>query len=1036
MRPPSAPPLDTRRTADFSAELQELARAWIPQWGFADAEHDFGSALLEVAARFNSEVAQRLDRGGEKMSREFLDWLAVRGEAARPARVPVVFKLIDAARQSVLAEPPVRMQVDANDTPVVFETENEVRVVPGRLDVVVGIDADSDAFYLPAPGLNDLKPLEPLPTQWQLKSFAAAGATKLQLDPEGGLLVEMIIEAAGAQYRITQVDNGIVTIDPQLDAELPQGTIVTKVVTFAPFDGVARNRQEHALYLGHMDLLNIEASATIDVVGASGLVTGIEWQYWGKVEGSDEVAWQPLKVADPVNQKPDALVLTKAKGAIEPKKIGDIKSRWIRAYSKKADGTKRVDTFELRINCAKDPAPCPPPDTAAPGPVAEAMANNTPLVLSEPFYPLGREPRQFDAFYLGSAEAFSKKGADAQICFEMSDATCRVFTRAGSFAGADMLAGVGKDNALHLFKIDPHAGTMTSFRGPLRPPTPTDPASQPIQSAPVQLNRFCKPFAANTGSDFYVVVAAGGTIWIWHEYAGDPKKSGWSKHSTVPNLPGRPADIVDLIALQTKYALLSNGRVWILDLTNTIWNQPENPPGTPLRDYAALAPIYDNSLNLTDEMVAVSTDGKLFKLKPDGTETAIDLGAGITLDVGAIPPGGSIPVGGIRPAAIVFGTKLHVVAVRQGRNALVAVEEGLPLAVQLGPLPAPDEAIGAEVVGRRVGTEYEFLVGAKKALDNVVVASWVPTFDAADPVTILESRVTGAEGDDGSTPLILDHFIVVPGSRGDAFVAPIDLKAFSKVIGEGVILSAPAPFDVNDFLSAVSGVVRTGWTITKTPKTRGTTEVIYVVETPNPTSLDNDPKLLGYVGSGDNGTVVSGSRFTPLLGDSAFVQDMVLRIEVGTNVVFCVVDQVDGVSGEVVLNTTAPNPPLPGAGALKYWKPQPAVGTVLPAIEFDPSETGWDASTLDTAQLYFAGFKPSPQHGIAYGLNNNHPTVVALAQRWASPSPPQPPPPSLTIQLRSSLPASSERGVINLLIHRQTPRCPGSTGMAKGGGHL
>ena len=69
---------------------------------------------------------------------------------------------------------------------VILETEKDVYLLPGQLKLLVGVDADNDAFYLPPPGLASLAPLEPLPTQWQLKSFASAGATKLQLDPELG----------------------------------------------------------------------------------------------------------------------------------------------------------------------------------------------------------------------------------------------------------------------------------------------------------------------------------------------------------------------------------------------------------------------------------------------------------------------------------------------------------------------------------------------------------------------------------------------------------------------------------------------------------------------------------------------------------------------------------------------------------------------------------------------------------------------------------------------------------------------------------
>lgn len=424
MRTPRAPRLEPRRAARFEAELQARARAWSPSWGLDDGEHDFGRALLKIAARFSSEVAERLDGAGEKMQRGFLDWLAVRGEAARPARMPVVFKLADTAREAVLAQAPVRMQVDAGGTSVFFETETDVRLVPGRLDVVVGADASGDAFYLPPPGLSDLEPLEPLPAQWQLKSFAAAGAKKLQLDPELGLTPEMIVEASGRQFRITQVEKDIVTIEPALTEGLEAQTTVRKVTAFAPFDGAARNRQEHALYLGHIDLLNIEAAATLEIVGAKDLGESVAWQYWGKLDPNDEVGWQPLALADEAEQQPDAAVLKKPKGVIEPRELGaGNSSRWIRAFRGTVDSTASpfgVDALSIRINCNRDPLSCPPIEETA-SPTAEAMANTTPLVLEDVFFPLGKEPRQFDAFYLGSEEAFSKKGAQVQLCFEMEE---------------------------------------------------------------------------------------------------------------------------------------------------------------------------------------------------------------------------------------------------------------------------------------------------------------------------------------------------------------------------------------------------------------------------------------------------------------------------------------------------------------------------------------------------------------------------------------------------------------------------------------
>ena len=88
-----APKLETRRFAEFERELHERASAWLPGWALHDAEGDFGAALLRIAARFDSEVAERLDRAGDKMWRGFFDWLAVQGKAALPARMPIAFRM-------------------------------------------------------------------------------------------------------------------------------------------------------------------------------------------------------------------------------------------------------------------------------------------------------------------------------------------------------------------------------------------------------------------------------------------------------------------------------------------------------------------------------------------------------------------------------------------------------------------------------------------------------------------------------------------------------------------------------------------------------------------------------------------------------------------------------------------------------------------------------------------------------------------------------------------------------------------------------
>ena len=182
---------------------------------------------------------------------------------------------------------------------------------------------------------------------------------------------------------------------------------------------------------------------------------------------------------------------------------------------------------------------------------------------------------------------------------------------------------------------------------------PADAGAAGPESGSISLNDKCRPviWSGPPGvNDFFVAVAAGRSLWIWHENATDPKQSGWKLHSTVPGLPDPSAEVQDIIVLKSAPdrpgAVLSGGRFWVYQDPN--WTQPE-PANLPLRDYASLVSIYDTSSELTDSMVAVSLDNKAYRLEDDGSE----------LLVGTIGPPASLS--DIRPAAV--ESPLHVVAV-------------------------------------------------------------------------------------------------------------------------------------------------------------------------------------------------------------------------------------------------------------------------------------------------------------------------------------------------------------------------------------
>ncbi|MEO7497218.1 MAG: hypothetical protein ABIT83_24470, partial [Massilia sp.] len=491
MTTPQPPTVDARRKSEFAAELLRRARAWVPAWELDPASRDFGMALLDIAARFNSEVAERLDRIGEKNTRGLLDWLGIAGQAARAARMPVVLRLTEQRREPVLARAPVKLRADSAAGPIVFETESDLTLVPGQLAALVAVAPQDDAFYLPAPGIDNVEPPPPQPNAWRTRAFAEKGAARLQLDPEIGLAPGMLLQLGAYQYRVVTVDNDIVTLALPLDQDVDAGSTVSRVASFAPFDaGVARNRQLHALYIGDTELLDIKAAATIKVTGIAGLPAGAHWEYWGKLGDGDELAWQALAPTPA-----DPLALLKPRGSVEPYEVGGVASRWLRAVTTQHTGAATTfDRLELLINPDATYDACPFGPQSGESPALDGVANATPQVLDGVFYPFGREPRLLDTFYLGCAEAFSKKLATVTMCFDLADPSMKSLTLIRRARGSvPVLAAAAQDGSLHLFRVEGGAAAnggprLKPLREAVQPPSPKD-GGQRLVRSPVQLDR-------------------------------------------------------------------------------------------------------------------------------------------------------------------------------------------------------------------------------------------------------------------------------------------------------------------------------------------------------------------------------------------------------------------------------------------------------------------------------------------------------------------------------------------------------------------
>jgi hypothetical protein len=988
-----APRLEQRRTAQFSAELRERARSWIPSWAVADGERDFGRALLEVAARFSSEVAERLDSVGEKLQRGFLDFLAVRGDAARPARMPVVFKLAGTAREPVLASAPVRMQVDAGGTPVVFETEKDVRLLPGRLEVVVGVDADQDAFYLQPPGLNDLGPVEPLPSQWQLKSFAAAGATRLQVDPEAGLVVGLIADAAGQQYRLTKVEKEIVTIDPPLTADLPAQSVLRKVTAFAPFDGAARNRQEHALYLGQSELLDIESKATIEVTGAVSLRDGVTWQYWGKVDGNDEVAWQRLTPI--AAQHGNGVFLAKEKGKVELFEVAGRKSRWIRAMTPTvpAGPPLRFDELALRINseaCTDEDAfPGTPP------PAAEGMANTTPLVLDNVFYPLGREPRQFDAFYLGCPEAFSKPGAEVQLHFDLADPSFESLAALRPTTSVNqLLAGVAGDG--HLYLLQFNSGTLTiDKRGPLRPPSP-DENGKAVVAPPIPLQgrpSYRAPMW-KVASELFVAAAADtpGMVWMFHD-AGD--KSGWKSLGEVGPVADPAQKITSLVHLDqgTSGCLfaLREKTLFVFDLDN---------PNAGWKAMTTTDVDTTGAVALETIVPIVIEDATGLSLGP-GTVTTGLAGADagklyvLTLNLGANPFAtckGRIDhvTPTVAPAAVLRSNQeLHLAALSDDFTKLKAWRSlATPPTdeVTLGTMKPIGHSIDVDVISGLL----QFALCVQDAPHSTALALWSPFL-----LPLLVTPIPASLGTAGGAPTLLPQYVLVPTTTSQVLIGELDFTGLlarqTKIKTAVIATTAADQLDVGANIAIPTidqGTTKYDLQTVPVPFMLGT-EALYEFD-----GFPADDTLFVFPTTGGQSFSVTPDplldKFTPA-GTDNFTPSLTsatqLLIQTDTSIKLYEA-QFDPISGKVLV---VPNLDAASqANPITYQLPTISQARIAPLLHLDSTNGDWKASLLARTFLTFPTATPERLHGIAFtfdppGDPNGNPVLVVLEELWTTP---------------------------------------------------
>jgi hypothetical protein len=520
--------LDGRSQEMVRAQLVRRATALLGPDGAPVEPGTIEAALIGAAARMFEEVTRRLDKVPEKQADNFYAAMGIGRDPALPARMPVALKLSDTAPGGLVAPARTKLMADTGATPTIFEIESGIALVRGKLTALTAADLSADAIYLAPSGV--VTPVLPAPAAVtrNVRSAAGAGATMVQVDPVLGLVKGMTIRFTGdgtPEYDITEVKNDVVSFTPALAGTIAKGDQLFVVDRFAPFAD-ARNRQGHALYLSHPTMLDVAGALTITVAGVEP-GQAMTWEWFGPGADGAPAAWQAFKARFDT----DHWKLEKLEGKPEKTIVDGRNALWIRGRlegssagsSLATDITMAVSSGGL-CSLAHDRRCTAASGTELPAVEYDAVAVTTPVVPNKPYYPFGREPRLYDAFYIGCAEAFGKAGAEVSLCLSLGGASLeRIAAAAGS--GLTYMFGIGTDHQLYAARFGFGMPTFSVVPGPRDGDRPAELPDRPHLSVRIDSE--------------WVRIAIGGigAVYLAEFLVGRPLVEGailWTKLAAAP----------------------------------------------------------------------------------------------------------------------------------------------------------------------------------------------------------------------------------------------------------------------------------------------------------------------------------------------------------------------------------------------------------------------------------------------------------------------------------------------------------------------
>lgn len=367
----ASPTVDERNAAALLEQMKRLAPYYTPEWRFRPEDPDPGTALFLIFSKLLEGNIRRLNQVPYKAFLSFLNRFDASLLPARPALAQVVFSLSDGAAEPVYVEAgtPLSAASPGEPEPVPFETASPLLVTPARLTDVLSISPKRDRIVR----------LAEEEIEGEKREFA-----RIEPGPDG---------------------RGVALFGPEGD-----------------------NLQEHVFYVKHDYLFLLKSPSFIELavkntrneyavpetVRYLSDRNAVEWEYYA----GEEEGWLAF---DRVLGANDKLRLTKRRRReiAEAELFGET-GRWIRCRAKSLDeatGTPQLGGIQLdRLTMKSDFLVVKPED----GIVPDRLYFNDIQLEAEEHAPFGDFFTPYAAFYIANREAFSKRGAEVTLQFQMN----------------------------------------------------------------------------------------------------------------------------------------------------------------------------------------------------------------------------------------------------------------------------------------------------------------------------------------------------------------------------------------------------------------------------------------------------------------------------------------------------------------------------------------------------------------------------------------------------------------------------------------